>query len=177
MGTRVGDKKYIYDAEFKASHPVHWNALQNMYRDKRLFGREISLEFSRDDKGFKRFVEVIGPVPRNMERPSVSRFDHSKGYVFDSESSRWNFRWQPTRENGFEAVVRCGLVENTPCVTKRRCLEEYLRSLPPGSVKDLRKLAIDFEYNKIASLKRSIVNLIGTGSINAQVSSYQVFVR
>ena len=34
-----------------------------------------------------------------MRKPSIGRYDHSKGYVFDEKNHRWNFRWQEHSEN------------------------------------------------------------------------------
>jgi hypothetical protein len=43
-----------------------------------------------------------------LEVPTVGRYDHSKGYVFDTENNRWNFRWQERSENSREAGLTSG---------------------------------------------------------------------
>jgi hypothetical protein len=57
---------------------------------------------------FNRWLEVIGTIPEGMKKPTVGRYDHSKGYVFDTDNNRWNFRWQERSENSRETGLTSG---------------------------------------------------------------------
>ncbi len=43
-------------------------------------GKCPSIEWDRSQVGFEAFVKEIGSIPIGMDRPSVGRKDHSKGY-------------------------------------------------------------------------------------------------
>jgi hypothetical protein len=69
-------------------------------------GKDVGCDFELEEENFYLWTEVIGPVPPAMECPSVGRYDHSKGYVFDHENNRWNFRWEEWRDNNLEGAAR-----------------------------------------------------------------------
>ena len=66
----------------------------------------VACAFSYDEDGYERFVAAIGPIPKDMRSPTVGRFDHDQGYVFDSAKGRWNFRWQERADNSRESAIR-----------------------------------------------------------------------
>jgi hypothetical protein len=68
----------------------------------------IDCEFTWGLEQFNKWLEAIGPIPEGMKKPTVGRYDHSKGYVFDTENNRWNFRWQERSENSREAGLTSG---------------------------------------------------------------------
>ncbi len=51
-------------------------------------GKCPSIEWERNQKGFELFAKEIGELPSEIERPSVGRKDHSKGY------STGNIMWE-----------------------------------------------------------------------------------
>jgi len=68
----------------------------------------IDCDFTWGLNEFNRWLEVMGPIPDGMKKPTVGRYDHSKGCVFDTENQRWNFRWQERSENSREAGLTSG---------------------------------------------------------------------
>jgi hypothetical protein len=62
--------------------------------------------FAFDEKGYQEFARAIGPIPEGMRSPTVGRYDHEQGYVYDRDKKRWNFRWQEKAENSSESAVR-----------------------------------------------------------------------
>jgi hypothetical protein len=68
----------------------------------------IACSFTRCLESFNKWLEVIAMIPVGMKTPTVGRFDHNKGYVFDTENNRWNFRWQSKSDNSKEVAPRAG---------------------------------------------------------------------
>jgi hypothetical protein len=62
-------------------------------------GKKVGCDFTLGSSEFNKWLEIIGVIPEGMKKPSVGRYDHTKGYVFDTENNRWNFRWQEYSEN------------------------------------------------------------------------------
>lgn len=60
----------------------------------------VGSDFKRCYEDFRDFVAELGPLPKNMARPSIGRKDHSKGYI------RGNFAWQEMSENTSESILR-----------------------------------------------------------------------
>lgn len=58
----------------------------------------VDPDLPRTADGYRKFIEVIGPIPEGMKRPSVGRYDHSLGYAIG------NFRWQECTENVLEGA-------------------------------------------------------------------------
>lgn len=71
----------------------------------------IACAFPYDECGYARFVKAIGPIPRRMQSPTVGRYDHNKGYIFDRSRHRWNFRWQEKSANASECASRIELTQ------------------------------------------------------------------
>lgn len=69
-------------------------------------GHDCKFSFCKED--FDRWMGIIGLIPEGMRCPSVGRYDHTKGYIFDVEMNRWNFRWEEYDENTAEAAQRRG---------------------------------------------------------------------
>jgi hypothetical protein len=71
-------------------------------------GRDVGSDFEFGQEDFNKWLEAIGLIPEGIEKPTVGRFDHTKGYVWDIENNKWNFRWQEHSENssggGFETT-------------------------------------------------------------------------
>ena len=84
--------------------PPLWPWFKKMQERSKYFG--IACTFSNDEDGYGQFCEAIGPIPEEMKRPTVSRFDHDKGYTFDNVLGRWNFRWQEQADNSRESAMR-----------------------------------------------------------------------
>jgi hypothetical protein len=80
----------------RSLHPLY-SHFKNMKRRERDFGIECDFPYGQD--GVDRWLKAIGQVPEGMKKPSIGRYDHSKGYVFDTEMNRWNFRWQEMPDN------------------------------------------------------------------------------
>jgi hypothetical protein len=89
----------IFDLELPTEEPVS-NKQYTTHRYFRYFASMVNrarkgtmgCDFSWGLSEFNRWLEVIGPIPEGMKKPTVGRYDHSKGYVFDAENHRWNFR-------------------------------------------------------------------------------------
>src|SRR5215471_17746565 len=88
--------------------PALWYWFKRM-QDRAHLG--VACAFSYDVRGYERFVEAIGPIPKRMKSPTVGRYDHSKGYIFDRTRRRWNFRWQERSENSSECATRSGFAQ------------------------------------------------------------------
>ena len=86
-----------------ASHPYYLYC-KNMIRRSREGG--VVCDFLLTSYCFSEWLKVIGIIPEGMIRPSIGRYDHSKGYEFDLENSRWNFRWQEYSVNAKEVSLR-----------------------------------------------------------------------
>jgi hypothetical protein len=69
-------------------------------------GRKFGSDFTFGKEEFYRWLPIIGPIPEGMIRPTVGRYDHSKGYIFDQENNRWNFRWEELSENNRDGGKR-----------------------------------------------------------------------
>lgn len=130
---------YPYYGKYKKDYPVHWSSFIGMYK------RAINTEFPRTLKGFKDFINYLGPVPKGMKKPTVGRSDHNKGYI------KGNFKWQELSENSKEGSVRAfRSIKNTlktPNMIKRKKLIEYLKNNP--NVKATQKIADKLNYNII----------------------------
>jgi len=59
-------------------------------------GKTPSMYWPRDSSGFFGWLSDIGPIPSHLEKPSVGRIDHSKGYV------PGNMRWEEHRLNSIK---------------------------------------------------------------------------
>ena len=91
------------------------NGDTSLYRDHPLYsyfmgvvqrGRGVGSNFDFNQSDFDRFVEIMGPIPEDMEWPTVGRYNHDLGYVWDESESRWNFRWQEKSDNSKESSLR-----------------------------------------------------------------------
>jgi hypothetical protein len=58
--------------------------------------------WSRTREGFLAFLAYIGPIPKNMKKPSIGRKNHNKGY------RPGNCAWQEHSENSGEPWRRYG---------------------------------------------------------------------
>lgn len=50
-------------------------------------------DFPRTKIGFEEFCNEIGPIPKDIKRPSVGRKNHDKGYVYG------NIKWEEYEYN------------------------------------------------------------------------------
>jgi hypothetical protein len=105
----------IFDLELPPEEPLS-NRQYTTHKYFKFFGSMVNrarkglidCDFSWGLNEFNRWLEVMGPIPENMKKPTVGRHDHSKGYIYDKENSRWNFRWQERSENSREAGLTSG---------------------------------------------------------------------
>jgi hypothetical protein len=104
-----------------ADFPIHYDRFDSMIQRARTLGYECEFEYT--DESFSTFIQVIGPVPVDMDAPTVSRYDHAKGYVFDRELDRWNFRWQSKSDNSKEMARRTNHTHGAGYNVKVQCLE------------------------------------------------------
>jgi hypothetical protein len=93
-----------------ASHPYYLHFMNMISRSKR---RTIACAFTHGRNEFSRWLAIMGRIPEDMKTPSVGRYDHSKGYVFDADNNRWNFRWQDRSENCRESSRSPNHISNT----------------------------------------------------------------
>lgn len=77
---------------------IHIDRFRGMLRRAKKLG--LKCDFEDNDRGHVNFIYYIGDIPEGMVRPSVGRFDHTKGYVVG------NFRWQEYDENKSEGSSR-----------------------------------------------------------------------
>jgi hypothetical protein len=84
--------------------PRYYLCFNNMIERAQKYNLECLFERNKED--LIQFMCIIGEVPKDMFCPTVGRYNHSKGYVFDSENNRWNFRWQEKSENSREMGKR-----------------------------------------------------------------------
>jgi hypothetical protein len=68
------------------SYPRHFVRFNQMLCRAKQLGLEC--DFERTYESLQQFIVCMGPIPENMNKPSVGRLDHSKGYVFDTEKNR-----------------------------------------------------------------------------------------
>ena len=80
------NKVHGFDKELAAFKRCH-----DRVRD----GKPPSIQWGRDLKGFSEFVKELGECPP-MEKPSVGRIDHNKGY------QKGNIKWQEHKENSVQ---------------------------------------------------------------------------
>jgi hypothetical protein len=85
-------------------YPLHFLRFSGMIDRANKY--DLGCDFKKIYDDFKLFIEVMGPVPEDMDRPSIGRIDHSKGYIYDTENNRWNFAWQSMRDNISESSTR-----------------------------------------------------------------------
>jgi len=76
--------------------------------------------YARTVQGFKNFIIDTWPIPTNMRRPTIGRYDHSIGYV------PGNFRWQELSENTKESSKRNNSHELNIKKTKSGKMGDYL---------------------------------------------------
>ena len=75
------------------------------FRDVVHRGKSVGCDFEYKEEDFNRWLEIMGPIPENMQKATVGRYDHSKGYIYDYSKERWNFRWQEHSENSSEGGI------------------------------------------------------------------------
>jgi hypothetical protein len=102
-------------------HPWHYQRFISMVARVKQTG--VGCDFKKTYEDFKLFIEVMGPIPSDMDTPSVGRIDHSKGYVFDTENNRWNFAWQSMSDNAAESIRR-NLADVEKQQSRRRAFSE-----------------------------------------------------
>jgi hypothetical protein len=96
-GHNESDNQRIGWKDLWTQYPEHFTHFSNLiYRSKRF--SECDYNWSRES--FLQFIEDIGDIPTNMLRPTVGRYDHSKGYI------KGNFRWQEHFDNTSEGAKR-----------------------------------------------------------------------
>jgi hypothetical protein len=83
---------------FEDKYPHHFKRFNSMISRARSTNIQCYFDPGTDII-FMDFVKAIGPVPKNMIRPTVGRYDHSQGYDYDFDNKRWNFRWQEFKDN------------------------------------------------------------------------------
>ena len=100
-------------------------------------------DFTLSNHDFGRFVLAMGPVPEDMVKPTVGRIDHTKGYVWDKENNRWNFRWQEASENQAGAtIIQLANGTHSSIRNKREKVERVIAVCPCCGHKVRRKDAI-----------------------------------
>jgi hypothetical protein len=95
--------KSKYRERGTARNNPYYKYFSNMIQ--RAKANRIECAFSFGQADLDRFIDIIGPIPMNMVSPTVGRYDHLKGYIFDGEKDRWNFRWQEMIENSAESYL------------------------------------------------------------------------
>jgi hypothetical protein len=85
-------------------YPLHYYHFYNMIGRARR--KKLECDFFYAFDSFSEFIEAVGPLPVCMIKPSIGRFDHSIGYVFDPSNKRWNFRWEEFSGNATENIKR-----------------------------------------------------------------------
>jgi hypothetical protein len=98
---QIFDSGELYD-DYK-SDPLYRKFLRKIDNAKQ-GGIPIDFKITKED--FIRFKNIIGPIPEYMKSPTIGRYDHNKGYVWDRENNRWNFRWEPKSDNSRELMLR-----------------------------------------------------------------------
>lgn len=78
----------------------HRSAFKKLHSRAKRLDLTVDPMFASSTAGYGNFIAYVGPVPSNMRRPTVGRYDHSRGYVAG------NFRWQEHSENAAEAATR-----------------------------------------------------------------------
>jgi hypothetical protein len=76
------------------------NAFHKRFECSRQWGTPIAPTFTHDVAGLLAFHAEVGDVPAGMERPTIGRRDHAKGY------EPGNMEWQEGAENERESIVR-----------------------------------------------------------------------
>ena len=78
---------------------VRWSAelaafkrMHNRVRD----GKVPSIHWPRTLEGFVNFLKEVGPIPFNLDKPSIGRIKHSFGYEIN------NIKWEEHRENSIK---------------------------------------------------------------------------
>lgn len=111
----------------------HFKGCHNRVRD----GKSPSIFWPRTKEGYLNFCSEIGKFPEAMEKPSVGRIDHDKGY------EPGNIRWE---EHKFNSVKRIG-TKYQNSIERHPKLDDRTPSFKLGS-KEHR------EHQRKASLKR-----------------------
>jgi hypothetical protein len=86
-----------------SKHP-YYSCFNNMVRRAKMLG--VGCDYTRCLESFNQWLKDIGPMPSDMEVPTIGRIDHDKGYVFDKDNNRLNFGWQSQEENSREVFLR-----------------------------------------------------------------------
>lgn len=84
----------VVDSQFKA-HLAAFIRAHNRVRD----GKAPSIEWARTLEGFVAFLKEVGPIPTGMQKPSLGRKFHNRGY------ETGNIQWE---EHKFNSVKRKG---------------------------------------------------------------------
>lgn len=84
-----------YPKEF---YPIECNRFEEF--QKRVAKGQATTIWPRSTEGFLAFLSFIGTAPKDMIKPTVGRFDHSKGY------EPGNCKWQSHSDNAKEAATR-----------------------------------------------------------------------
>jgi hypothetical protein len=95
---RMDAKGFPYYGVFRERYANHLSSFKNM--QKRVKDLGFDCDFEHSINGFIEFLVYLGDVPDGIGRPSIGRYDHSKGYV------KGNFRWESLSENSAEVGRR-----------------------------------------------------------------------
>ena len=76
---KIAVEKQVYNLQCCNGSEFVLQCFKGMH-DRVRDGKSPSIQWERNQNGFEQFVKEIGPIPKDMPRPSVGRKDHSIGY-------------------------------------------------------------------------------------------------
>jgi hypothetical protein len=118
---------YKYGIENQKYHKeiLAFGRCHNRVRD----GKVSFIEWPRDKEGFIQFLLAVGPIPETMEKPSIGRIDHSKGYIAG------NIQWEEHRINSGK-TIRTNYTNSKPHIPKfKRGTPEWIEHQREATMK------------------------------------------
>lgn len=133
--------------KFPKDHPK--KLAHFIWMQKRVKSGHSTSVWKRTPEGFANFLSCVGLIPKEMERPSLGRKNHSKGY------SPNNCGWQEWLENTIEPTTRKSFKKRQSLMMKERWRNKTYRI-------DMRAKAIE----EVKVRKRNSTGTFAKGPIS-----------
>lgn len=83
--------------KIKSIHPREFECFHRMIKNSKSHGVDCDFVPAKPTS-FYNLLEIVGPIPENMEKPVIARIDTNFGFGLDKVNNRWNIKWKEQKE-------------------------------------------------------------------------------